>query len=229
MFGTHLDLAYATAFFVLIHFLVSGSPLRGVFVGIVGEAAFRGLFALFSLAGLVWMAAAYRVAPYDPVWSAGWFTHVPHAVMPFALIALVAARTTPSPTGIGGEKRLAEPPRGIARITRHPMMWAVALWAAAHLVARGDVAALIFFGGLLVLSLFGPLQIDAKRRHADRDTWRDYAAVTSYLPFGAVIARRTRLSWSEIGWRPVALGLAIYAALLLAHRLLFGTGPGFGW
>jgi uncharacterized membrane protein len=108
-------------------------------------------------------------------------------------------------------------------------MWAVALWAAAHLVARGDLAALIFFGGLLTVSLLGPLQIDAKRRRTDPAAWRDFAAATSYLPFAALIAKRTRLSWSEIGWRAVGIGLAVYVVLPLAHRLIFGIGPGFGW
>jgi uncharacterized membrane protein len=38
------------------------------------------------------------------------------------------------------------PARGIQRVTRHPFLWGVAVWAFVHLIANGDVASLMLFG-----------------------------------------------------------------------------------
>ncbi len=48
----------ASAFFLLIHFGVSGTRLRDALVRRLGEKAYRGLFSLDYLAGIVWMIAA---------------------------------------------------------------------------------------------------------------------------------------------------------------------------
>lgn len=37
-----------------------------------------------------------------------------------------------------------------ARVTRHPQLSAVALWATAHLLVNGDAASIMLFGGLLL-------------------------------------------------------------------------------
>jgi uncharacterized membrane protein len=57
-------------------------------------------------------------------------------------------------------------------------MWAIALWAAAHILARGDLASSIFFGGFLAVALLGTVLIDARKRAAFGADWRRFAAVT---------------------------------------------------
>ena len=76
------------------------------------------------------------------------------------------------------------------RITRHPFLWGVALWAAGHLMVNGDLASLILFGSLLVLAVFGTGSIDAKRRRALGEKWDAFAAKTSAVPFAAIAAGR---------------------------------------
>jgi uncharacterized membrane protein len=110
----------------------------------------------------------------------------------------------------------------MVRITRHPFLWGVALWALVHLIVNGDLAGLILFGALLVLALGGTVSIDAKRRRAFGEQWTQFAAVTSCVPFAAIAAGRNRLGAAllEIGiWRPLA-ALAVYAVVFYLHGRL---------
>jgi uncharacterized membrane protein len=116
-----------------------------------------------------------------------------------------------------------EPARGIIRVTRHPLMWGITLWGAAHLLARGDLASLVFFGGFVALAGIGTLLIDARKRASLGDDWKRFAAVTSNVPFGAIVGGRNRFVPGEIGWKRIGVGLALYALLLFAHPYLFGA------
>jgi uncharacterized membrane protein len=114
---------------------------------------------------------------------------------------------------------------GILRVTRHPLLWGIALWAFAHLLANGDVASVLLFGTFLVLALLGPFLIDAKRRRARGAAYERFLAVTSNVPFAAIAAGRTSLHAAELGWWRIAAGLLLYVAFLAGHRWLFGVSP----
>jgi uncharacterized membrane protein len=118
---------------------------------------------------------------------------------------------------VGADKLLKseDPARGIIRVTRHPIMWGIVLWAAAHIIVRGDAKGLVFFGGFLLLALIGTLAMDARKR-ANPDFPR-FAAVTSHVPFVAIAQGRNRIVWREIGWLRPAIGLAVVGAVLLFH------------
>lgn len=118
-----------------------------------------------------------------------------------------------------------EPARGILRVTRHPMMWAFALGAAVHLLARGDAASLIFFGSFFVLALSGTALIDARKADTLGEDWTRFAAVTSNIPFWAIVEGRNRFRLDEIGWTKILTGLVLYAAFFALHPFLFGARP----
>jgi uncharacterized membrane protein len=191
----------------------------------IGEKGYLGVYSAAAFATLGWMIWAYLRAPLQPLWPG--LRLVPLAAMPVALVLVVAAVSSRNPTAVmqAGALRSAEPARGIVRVTRHPMMWGVMLWAAAHVLARGDRAALVFFGGFFVLAALGTVAIDARKRDALGEDWQRFAAVTSNVPFGAIAAGRNRFAWREIGWARVVVALAAYAALLFAHPYLFGARP----
>ncbi len=226
-----LNLLAASVYFLAIHFGVSGTRLRDVLVAHLKPGAYRGAFALASLLGLAWMIYAFRRAPQVPLWGPllQW-RPVADGLVFIAFLAAVIGLATPSPTRVGMEARLGQGPdlaHGIVRITRHPFLWGVALWALAHLVVNGDLAGLILFGSLLVLALGGTASIDAKRRHAFGGEWAQFAAATSNVPFAAIAAGRNRLrpALLEIGaWRPLA-AIAAYAAAFYLHGRL---GPPLG-
>src|SRR5690606_41302719 len=59
-----------------------------------------------------------------------------------AVLLLVCAVSQPNPTPVRGEGALdrEEPATGMLRITRHPMLWAFALWAVVHIIALGTLS-----------------------------------------------------------------------------------------
>lgn len=221
-------LVLATLFFVGIHVFISGTRLRDRLVARVGERGFLGLFSLLSLAGMVWLVVAYGRAPMVRLW--GPLPALGPAAIGLVLVAFLLigiGLTTPSPTAVGGEALLDadEPARGILRITRHPFLWGVALWAAVHLVVNGDLAGTVLFGGLLVLALIGPASIDKKRERRLGPAWESFAARTSNVPFAAILQGRNALRVGELGWWRIAVAVALYAAFLASHGWLFGVSP----
>lgn len=221
---TTLYLILATLLFIGIH-AVPATPLRAAAVRAVGEGAYQGLFSLASLAALVWMAVEYRRAPFEGLWPG--LRLVPIAVLPVAFALLACGLLARNPTAAGQSRAMKseDPARGIIRITRHPVMWAIMLWAAAHLLAIGSLQAVIFFGGLLLLAAAGTTLQDARKAKTLGEDWARFAALTSNLPFVAVAQGRNRVVWREIGWWRPAAGLAAFAVLLWLHAWLFGVRP----
>ena len=225
-----LELTLAALFFFAIHVGIAGTRLRDVLVARRGEGAFRAGFSVLSVLGIIWLTYAYRQAPYIETWGQlTWFKPVAVFLMLIAFLLVVAGGTTKNPTAVGGESALqqADPARGVLRITRHPFLWGVSLWALTHLIANGDLAALILFGSLLVMCLLGTRSIDAKRRRACGSDWERFAAVTSNIPFVAIKEKRNHFSFREIGWARLAGGLFVYLAMMHFHLKLFGVSPLF--
>jgi len=222
MVGTTSNVLYAALLFVFIHML-SSTPLRAVIVHATGERAFRGLFSVVSLAVLAWLIWAYGRAPHEPLWAAAPWTHwVPIVVMPFACLFFVFALTTPNPTSAGLESRieLNLPATGILKVTRHPLFWAFALWAAAHIPANGDLASLYLFGAILLLSLVGMPLVDRKKEARFGAAWGPFALTTSAVPFVAALQGRAKLTLADFSLWRVALGLALYVVLFYGHPML---------
>lgn len=223
------SLIAASAFFLLIHFGVSGTRLRDVVVARIGEGRFRAVFALASVVGIIWMSAAYARAPTVDLWDqlAG-LQPLAFALVLVAFLFIGIGLATPSPTRVGMESKLAQgtdSARGIVRITRHPFLWGVALWALVHLIANGDLASVILFGSLLLLALGGAPSIDAKRRRSFGDEWNRFAQATSNVPFAAIATGRNQLrpALREIGILRPVIAIAAYALLLILHGRLFGA------
>jgi len=220
------SLLAATALFVGGHFALSSAALRPVLVQRLGERGFQGTYAAVALVALLWMIVAYVNSPWIPVWGdqpeLRW---VPIVIMPFSMILLITGATTRSPTSVVSEDAPGMPPAdGILRITRHPIQWGISLWAASHLIAKGDLATIIFMGGFLILSQFGMAHIDRRREATLGAYWGPVAMTTSAVPFKALIQGRTTMDWAGIGlWRP-ALGLALYVVFLYAHEWVIGVG-----
>lgn len=225
-----LSLTAAALTFFALHRIVSGSNVRDRIVALLGETPFRRVFALASSACLIWLWLGFLSARISP-WNGVLFT--PHASLailqlPLQLLAfllIVAGVTTRNPTiaGMGATASERDIVRGVLRISRHPFLWGIALFAFGHMLVVPSVAAWGFFGTLLVLALIGTLSIDAKRHRAHGDDWKVFAAATSNLPFQAIATRRQRLKLEEIGWWRPLLAVTLYGLLVLAHAHLFGA------
>lgn len=218
-------LLLATVLFLVTHYVAS-TPLRAKLVNLLGNA-YLGLYTLIAFATLGYMIWAYYRAPFVGLWHAPALRYAPLAAMPVALVFVACGLLTKNPTLVGQERVLKadEPARGILRITRHPLMWGFALWAASHIAARGDAASVIFFGTFLLLAFSGTVLIDRRKSATLGADWRRFAAVTSNVPFAAIAGGRNQFKPGEIGWWKILLGVALYVAGLFLHPTLFGARP----
>jgi tripartite-type tricarboxylate transporter receptor subunit TctC len=211
-------LVAATAAFLITHFVTS-TPLRAKLVGAIGEWPYRGVYSLVAFVTLGAMIWAYAAAPGEVLWSG--MREVPRFAMPLVFV-LLACGYWRNPTMVGADALLKseDPARGVIRITRHPIMWAIMLWAAAHILARGELKALVFFGGFLVLAAIGSLLMDARKK--SNPDWARFAAVTSHIPFVAILQGRNRIVWREIGWLRPSMGIGIFFAAFFLHPWISG-------
>ncbi len=223
-----INLAVATAAFVCSHLLLSSARPRGALVARLGEGGFLGLYSLVALATLAWAILAYdAVSPGPFLWIPGpGLRHLPLLVMPLSLILVVGGVATRNPSAVGMEAALQaeDPVRGVLRITRHPVQWGIMLWAAVHIVANGDGASVLFFGGFLALAALGSVHLDRRLAASHGQAWRHFATATSHLPFLAMARGHQRLVPRELAVA-VAGGLGAFVVLLALHPHLFGARP----
>ena len=102
------------------------------------------------------------------------------------------------------------------------MLAAFALWAGAHLFDGGDIGAILFFGGFWVLSTFGMVHIDARRRANANEAWWAFEDGTCRTQFKAIPQDRRSLVMRDVGWWRVVLATVLYLALLYVHENIFG-------
>jgi uncharacterized membrane protein len=221
-----LSLVLAALFFVGLHLGIAGTAIRDRAIGLLGKNGYMAAFAVASLIGLGWLVAAYNRAPYLITWGMlEWWKPIVIILMLPATLLVVFGLTTPNPTSVAQEGRLGQPPRGIVRVTRHPFLTGVGLWALLHLIGNGDVASLVFFATWAIVALAGTVSIDAKRRRLLGADWEPFAAQTSIVPFAAIAAGRNRFTPREIGiWR-WGLALLVYALMLGGHGQVIGVSP----
>jgi uncharacterized membrane protein len=139
-----------------VHLITTQRQLRAGVVAAMGEGAYKAVYGLVALAGLVliaWGFAAYRKAGMIEVWeplvSAGVLTVLRHITVALMLPAVILVAAS----YIRGRIYVA---------VKHPMLAGIKLWAAAHLLANGDLGSIILFGSFLAWAVFD--RVSLKRR-----------------------------------------------------------------
>jgi uncharacterized membrane protein len=228
-----LVLALAMLAFLASHFVLSHPALRPRLVASLGETGFASAYSVVAMVTLVAAAWAFAHAPFEPLWDLG---RAKYWISMFANIAasvlLVAGLTQKNPTMVMASLEPAgdDPAPGILKVTRHPLMWAIGLWAFGHVAANGHLAAVIFFGGLALEALGGTRRIDAKRARRDPADYARFTAATSNVPFAAILGRRQSIltAAAEVGVLRIGAGLLLYAVLVYAHPWIAGRAIGGG-
>ena len=218
-------LLLAALVWFLLHAAVAGTGLRFALIARFGEKAYRGGFALASIAALWWLVMEYRHAPFIPLWlTPRPLYYFPLVIVPVAFVFLVGAFTLPSPTAVGGERFLVEgdPARGLLRVTRHPFLWSVVLWSVSHLLVNADMGSLVFFSSLGLTALRGTFDIDRKRRRTNAEGFARFEAKTSNIPFAALAQGKNRLVLHEL-WLPLGFGLLLALGAAALHPHFFGA------
>jgi uncharacterized membrane protein len=114
-----------------------------------GQWAWKGMYALVALAGLVLVVHGYGLARQSPVV----LYSPPTALRHLALLLMLPVFPLLLAAYLPGR---------IQRATRHPMLLAVKLWATAHLLANGNLADVLLFGSFLAWAVAD--RISVKRR-----------------------------------------------------------------
>jgi uncharacterized membrane protein/mono/diheme cytochrome c family protein len=221
-------LAVYGTWFVGLHLLLSSANVRKKLVAKLGAGRFGAVYSVCAAIGLIGMIVAYRGAPYVEMWlPPRAFRWAPVLVMPVSLLLLIAGFSTKSATTVGTADVAGDPDaaRGIFTITRHPALWGFALWAGAHLLANGELRAILVFVAILALAVAGMVHIDRRRAAELGATWDAYRARTSLVPFGAIIRRKNRLDLRGIGIVRVLAAAFAYVAILHMHALAIGASP----
>ncbi|MDR3535280.1 MAG: NnrU family protein [Acetobacteraceae bacterium] len=209
-------LAAAVAVWLAVHLGLAGTRLRGCVVAVLGAIGFRAVFSVLALLSLYLLVHAWMVAKGPDLWFAPQWLRVllVLAMLPTFLL-FVSAFT----------RRQAGPPRGMVRVTRHPMLWSFVLWGVVHALGTGDLASVVFFGTFVVTALAGMPSIDAKQARRDPAAFAALSAATSILPFQAIRQGRNRFVPAEIGWMTIGIAVVAWGAVFWLHPLLFGVSP----
>ncbi len=121
------------ALWVLAHFFKRIAPEARAKLGDPG----KGIIAVLLVGSIVLMVLGYRGADFIPVWSPPtWTVHLNNLLMILAF-------------WIYGSSAAKGAKAWPAYKTRHPQLLGFKIWAAAHLLVNGDLAAIILFGTLL--------------------------------------------------------------------------------
>ena len=132
--------------------------------------------------------------------------------------SLMAACNPGSPTPVPVEAR------GVFAVTRHPMMWAFALWGICHIAVYPVAANIIVAAAIIILALVGTALQDRKKEAPQPNTWPDWEKKTSYWPFGAIVSGKAR--FGGFGMHALAGGVVLWLAATWAHIPLAGWPAG---
>lgn len=175
--------------FIGVHVLPSSPRLRGALAAKLGENGYKILFSLVSVAGLVLAGIGYGGAPqeqiFEPSQTARAFLP---AGMALAFVLLVVANV----------------PGRLRRLLRHPMLAGVLIWATLHLLANGDLASNLLFGGFAVWTVFAILSAEYRHKRPATDL------------------KPGRPVYDLVG---VAVGLILFWVVFRFHADLFGVAP----
>lgn len=224
MSGSMVVLASACAF-VLSHFLLS-HPLRKPLVRALGEKGFMVLYSAVALATLGATVHAFQATPAtEPLWTVGdgiWA--LASVVMLLASILLLGSFVrNPALPGAAASAAKAQA-RGVYGVTRHPMMWAFALWGACHILVYPVEKNFILAGAIIVLALVGAALQDRKKAAQDPHGWAAWESRTSYWPFAAIAQGRAR--FGNFGAHAIGGGLVVWLLATWAHIPLAGWAAG---
>jgi uncharacterized membrane protein len=181
--------------FFAIHLVPANVELKNGLIARFGNGGYKAIFGVFSLVGLALIVLGFYKLQLHPgknpiLWDPPtWTRHLALALMLPAMIALVATYI----------------PSHIHVMLKHPMLVAIKIWALAHLLANGDLAALVLFGSFLAFAVYD--RISVKKRG-------------DLGPLG-----KGSGPWIN-DVIVVVLGVALYALIVLyLHQLVIGVSP----
>lgn len=223
------DLILVFTLFFLSHIIPVRPTIRGWLIRHIGKMLYLWVYSALSIFLFGWLIAAAGRAPYVALWQfASWQMWIPNVAMPFVCLLLAFGMAAPNPLSIASHNDEAFDPGhpGIVGITRHPVLWAAALWALAHAIPKGDLAHVLLFSVFGIFSILGMLAIDArKQRVLGAAEWRRLARRTSLVPFAALAGVGSRSASRKINLFRLGAAAAFYVGFIALHEYVIGVSP----
>ena len=223
MDGDIITLIAANAAFVGTHFAMS-HPLRAPMVKALGAGGFQGAYTVVSFATLAWVYFAFIAAPPADLpgsGDAGWIAATIITLPAMILLAGSLVGNPALPTPMAEAQARAEP-KGVMRVTRHPMMWGIGLWALSHIILFWSIRTLVTALAMGILALVGAKLQDAKKEALMGESWAEWERRTSYWPRWGQLA--------SVGAVPLVAGTVLWLAGSYIHLWRAGIPAGvFRW
>jgi uncharacterized membrane protein len=219
-----VTVALAAAAFVGTHFLLS-HPLRRPLVEALGDKGFLAVYASVAFITLGAIGWTYRRAPATLVlWEVGDFLWAiaTVAMLGASILLLGSLVRNPALPGAGNAGTAAA--QGVFAITRHPMMWAFAIWGVCHILVYPVPKNIVVAVAIIILALVGAALQDRKKAMLDPQGWPAWQARTSYWPFAAMAQGRARIG--RLGGHALGGGALVWLAATWAHIPLAGWPAG---
>mmetsp|Transcript_7320 Transcript_7320/g.17591 ORF Transcript_7320/g.17591 Transcript_7320/m.17591 type:complete len:373 (+) Transcript_7320:87-1205(+) len=234
------DNTEATMLVILGVFAVAHSGLAGLRAkgeAVVGERAYRVVFALVSLS-LAIVALVYFINHRysgTPLWDLRGTPLVHEAVWATNFVSFLFLY--PSTFNILEVAAVDKPKvhlweTGIIRITRHPQMVGQALWCLAHTLWIGNSFMVTTSLGLMAHHLFGCWHGDRRLRSRYGEAFEAVKSRTSIVPFAAILDGRQQLPkdyWKEFARVPYLAVTAFTVGAYLCHPLFQQASYFLGW
>ena len=213
------NLIAANIAFVGMHFIMS-HPLRAGLAKAFGANGFQIAYSLVSFATLGWVWFAFTAAPPVDLSGSGDIGWIIATALTWPAMVLLAGSfagnpALPSPKA---EAQARAEPRGVFRVTRHPMMWSFGLWAASHIALFWSIRTLITAFAMGFLALVGARMQDRKKEALMGAAWAEWESKTSYWPRWGNLLR--------VGPVPLVVGTALFLLLSWLHLHLGGIAAG---
>ncbi|WP_027857566.1 NnrU family protein [Marinobacterium jannaschii] len=155
--------------FLLIHMLPQVRPLRYWLRLRIGNERYLAFFSFFTLIALMLVGIGYSQTEVQLLWQRPqWTSLLTLVLMPFSLALILAAFQRCN----------------LKRLTLHPMMWGISLWALAHLISNGSQRSLILFGTLGCFALYKQWVLRRRwpeLKFARAPLWRDLSLALQAL------------------------------------------------
>lgn len=216
-----IELVAANVAFVGTHFAMS-HPLRAPMAKLLGEKGLSLVYSLVSVVTLFWVYVAYTKSPNADLAGSGEMGGVTVSILTFIAMVFFAGSFSGNPAlpGPNAKAQTNLEPRGLLKVTRHPMMWGFAFWALSHILLWANWRSVITAFAIGVLALLGAHLQDKKKSITMGTDWENWVSKTSYWPRLSMLPTCGIIFW-------IIGGLA-WLAMSWAH-LYFGGIPAGIW
>ena len=164
------------ALFIAVHLIQTVVPLRAALVARLGANAYRGVYSLVALAGLVLVVWGFMRAPLEPLYAPpAWGRQAAMFAVPIALVLFAAANM----------------PTHIRAVLKHPMLLGLLLWSLAHLLSNGDLRSVVLFGSFAGYAVLDLVSVAARGKRPPDEAPRlamDGAALVAGLIAAGLLA-----------------------------------------